>query len=186
MGRTLLPLAPASRRWSWLREPAPLWLLTHRRSYPWLVVGTTCIAAFIGQVDASIVQLALPDLERAFGAHLDTVCWVVIAYVLAFAAALPVFARLAENGGRKLMYMLGFFGFGVWSALCGLAPGIDWLIGFRVLQGISGAMLGPTASSSWSPLRDRRGGGRQWGSSPRRRRSVSAPGRCSVDCCSVR
>jgi hypothetical protein len=45
-----------------------------------LVAGTVCIGGFIGQVDASIVQLALPTLERVFDAHLDTVSWVAVAY----------------------------------------------------------------------------------------------------------
>ena len=125
-----------------LREPAPAPFLTRLSSYPWLVVGTTCIAAFIGQVDASIVQLALPALERVFDARLHVVSWTAVGYVLAFACFLPVFARLAEIAGRKLMYLVGFALFGLSSALCGLAPSLPWLIAFRVLQGVSGAMLG--------------------------------------------
>ena len=95
------------------REPAPARLLLRRPYYPWLVVGTTCIAAFIGQVDASIVQLALPTLGRAFDAQLDKVSWVAVGYVLAFASVLPVFARIAEISGRKRMYLLGFALFGL-------------------------------------------------------------------------
>lgn len=124
------------------REPPPASSIVQLTYYPWLVVGTTCIAAFIGQIDASIVQLALPRMELAFGAQLHTVSWVAIGYVLGFASILPVFARLAEMVGRKLMYLLGFALFAVASALCGLAPSLPWLITFRVLQGFSGAMLG--------------------------------------------
>jgi EmrB/QacA subfamily drug resistance transporter len=111
-------------------------------SYPWLVVFTACIGAFAGQVDASIVQLSLPALERAFDAQLDQVTWVAIAYSLGFAAMLPVYARLAEMAGRKLMYLSGFALFGLFSAACGFAPSLSWLILFRALQGISGALLG--------------------------------------------
>ena len=68
--------------------------------------------------------------------------WVAVGYVLAFASILPVFARIAEIAGRKLMYLLGFALFGIASMLCGLAPDLPLLILFRVLQGISGAMLG--------------------------------------------
>jgi MFS family permease len=82
-------------------EPAPAPFLSRRASYPWLVVGTVCIGAFIGQVDASIVQLAMPALEDSFDAPLHAVSWVAVGYVLAYAAALPMFARLAEIGGRK-------------------------------------------------------------------------------------
>jgi EmrB/QacA subfamily drug resistance transporter len=123
-------------------EPPPAAFLAAKPYYPWLVVGTTCLAAFVGQVDASIVQLALPTLEHAFDARLSAVSWVAIAYVLAFAAILPVFARLAETAGRKTMYLAGFAMFGLASAACGLAPSLGWLIAFRALQGASGAMLG--------------------------------------------
>jgi EmrB/QacA subfamily drug resistance transporter len=125
-----------------LQEPAPVGFLTRLGAYPWLVVCTTCLGAFAGQVDASIVQLGLPALEQAFDATLDQVSWVAVAYSLSFAAVLPVYARLAEIAGRKLMYLLGFALFGLFSALCGFAPSLPWLITFRVLQGISGALLG--------------------------------------------
>ena len=123
-------------------EPAPAPFLERLSSYPWLVVGTVCIGAFIGQVDASIVQLAMPTFEDAFDAPLHAVSWVAVGYVLAFAAALPVFARLAEIGGRKALYLAGFALFGLFSALCGLAPNLRLLIVFRILQGASGAALG--------------------------------------------
>ncbi len=123
-------------------EPAPLKYIAARRYYPWIVVGATCIGAFIGQIDASIVQLALPTLERVFDARLGAVSWVAIGYSVAFASILPVFARLAEIFGRKLLYLMGFLLFTVASALCGLSPDLPQLIAFRVLQGIGGAMLG--------------------------------------------
>ena len=89
-------------------EPAPAAFITRRSYYPWLVVGTTCIATFNGQLDASIVQLALPALEHQFQARLSAVSWVAIGHQLAFAALLPVFARLAEVAGRKTMFLIGF------------------------------------------------------------------------------
>lgn len=125
-----------------LPEPQPAPSLARLPSYPWLVAGAVCIGAFIGQVDASIIQLALPTLETAFDAPIDAVSWVAIAYVLAFACALPVFARLAEIAGRKALYLSGFALFGLWSAFCGFAPDLKWMIAFRLLQGASGAMLG--------------------------------------------
>ncbi|MBV8400137.1 MAG: MFS transporter [Acetobacteraceae bacterium] len=129
------------RRFSF-REPAPIPALTRLAAYPWLVVFTTCLAAFAGQIDASIVQLGLPTLEREFDARLDEVSWVAVAYSLSFAAVLPVYARLAEIAGRKLMFVSGFALFAVFSALCGFAPSLPWLIVFRALQGMSGALLG--------------------------------------------
>jgi EmrB/QacA subfamily drug resistance transporter len=116
--------------------------LTRLAAYPWLVVSVACLGAFAGQIDASIVQLSLPNLESAFDSPLNEVSWVAVAYSLAFAATLPIYARLAEIAGRKLMYILGFALFGLFSALCGLAVDLPSLIAFRVLQGVSGALLG--------------------------------------------
>jgi MFS family permease len=125
-----------------LPEPAAAPFFERRPSYPWFVVATVCIGAFIGQVDESIVQLAMPSFEDAFDAPLDAVSWVAVAYVLAYAAVLPAFSRLAEIAGRKTLYLCGFALFGLSSALCGLAPDLPLLIAFRVLQGIGGSMLG--------------------------------------------
>ena len=125
-----------------LPEPAPAQFFERRPSYPWFIVATVCIGGFIGQVDASIVQLAMPSFEDAFDAPLDAVSWIAVAYVLAFAAVLPAFGRLAEIAGRKTLYLCGFALFGVFSALCGLAPNLPSLIVFRVLQEIGGSMLG--------------------------------------------
>jgi EmrB/QacA subfamily drug resistance transporter len=135
------PIAEHSRH-PLLPEPPPVRALTQLAAYPWLVVCVACLGAFAGQVDASIVQLSLPNLESAFDSPLNEVGWVAVAYSLSFAAVLPIFARLAEIAGRKLMYILGFALFGLFSALCGLAVDLPWLIAFRVLQGVSGALLG--------------------------------------------
>jgi MFS family permease len=116
-------------------------LFTRWRSYPWLIVGVTCIGAFMGQVDASIVQLALPTLGRVFDCTLESVSWVALAYLLGVAAFLPIFAQLCQMFGRKLLYIIGFVVFTGASALCGFAPDLATLIAFRFLQGFGGAML---------------------------------------------
>ena len=128
-------------------EPAPAEFLVRRPEYPWWVVGVTCIGAFIGQLDASIVQLALPHLREVFHTGLDGVSWVSLAYLLAFASTLPIFGRLCELFGRKLLYLVGFAVFSVASALCGCADDLGELVAFRVLQGIGGAMLGANSIS---------------------------------------
>jgi len=114
-------------------EPAAAKFLEHRASYPWMVVDTVCIGAFIGQVDASIAQLAMPTLADTFE-PLHAVSWVAIGYMLAFASSLPLFARLAAIGGRKTLYLLGFALFALFSALCALAPSLPVLIILRLLQ----------------------------------------------------
>jgi EmrB/QacA subfamily drug resistance transporter len=122
-------------------EPAPAQFIVRQPYYPWLVVGTACMAGLIGQLDASIVQLILPTLEHDFQARLNAVSWVAVAYTLASASSLPVLARLAAMTGRKLMFLAGFLLFMLASALCGLAADLTQLIAFRTLQGIGGAML---------------------------------------------
>lgn len=123
-------------------EPPPAAFLARQSFHPWLVVAVTCIGAFIGQVDASIVQLALPTLQWAFKATVNDARWVAIAYLLAFAACLPVFARLCEMFGRKLLYLAAFALFGAASLMCGLAQDLPTLIAWRVLQGVGGSLLG--------------------------------------------
>lgn len=109
--------------------------------YRWLVVGTVCIGAFMGQLDASIAQLVLPVLERDFHRHLSDISWVALAYTLTLAVLLPVFGRLADLYGRKTLYTAGFLVFILGSGLCGAAPGLPSLIGFRVLQAVGAALL---------------------------------------------
>ena len=123
-------------------EPPPRARLTRLPFYPWLIVGVTCIGGFMGQVDASIVQLALPTLGRVFDSTLESVSWVALAYLLGVAAFMPIFGQLCQIFGRKLLYIIGFVVFTGASALCGLAPDLPTLIAFRFLQGFGGAMLG--------------------------------------------
>jgi MFS family permease len=106
------------------------------------VVGVTCIGGLLGQLDDSIVQLALPALKVAYSVSVDDVRWVAIAYLLAYAGCLPLFDRVCEIFGRKLLYILGFALFTVASLLCGLAPDLPSLIVFRTVQGIGGSLLG--------------------------------------------
>lgn len=124
-----------------LTEPRPLTSLTRLSFYPWLIVGTVCVGAFLGQLDASIAGLVLPTLEETFSAPVASVTWVAIAYLVTLAAFVVPFGRLADLAGRKLLYTAGFGVFIVGSALCGFAPNLGWLIAFRVLQAIGAAML---------------------------------------------
>lgn len=123
------------------REPPPLRSVASLKSYRWFVVGTVCIGAVMGQVDASMTQVLLPRLEVEFDARLSSVSWVAVAYLLALASFMPIFGRLSDMFGRKLLYTAGFVLFIAGSALCGYATTLPWLIFFRVLQAIGGALI---------------------------------------------
>lgn len=128
-----------------IAEPKPAVFLTRQPYYPWLIVGVCCTGTLLAQLDASIVQLALPTLKQTFDVSVDEVRWIAIAYPLLYASFLAVFGRVCEIYGRKLIYLSGFALFTLGSLLSGLASGIEWLIGFRVIQGLGGAMLGANA-----------------------------------------
>lgn len=135
---------PPFRWWHVIRgiEPPPAAFLARQPFYPWLAVAVTCIGTFIAQLDASIVQLALPTLKQTFDVSVNDVRWVAVAYLLTCAAFLPVFGRLCEMYGRKLLFLVGFAVFATASLLCGFVSDLVWLVVFRILQGIGGAMLG--------------------------------------------
>ena len=126
-------------------EPPPLQAVARLASYRWIVVATVCVGAFMGQVDASLTQMLLPRLERDFHAPLSTVSWVAVAYILTMASFMPIFGRLADMIGRKLLYTGAFLLFVIGSGLCGFAPDLPTLIAFRIVQGIGAALM--TANS---------------------------------------
>jgi len=107
----------------------------------WLVLVTVCIGAFMNQLDASIVTVAFPTLQRSFHAGLGSVTWVGLSYLLVLVGLVTGVGRMADMVGRKLLYMYGFIVFIIGSALCALAPSLLALDGFRVLQGVGAAMI---------------------------------------------
>lgn len=104
-------------------------------------MGTVCIGAFMGQLDASIVTVALPTLRHEFHTGIGAVEWVALAYLLVLVSSVVAVGRLADTVGRKLLYTYGFGVFIAGSALCGLAPSLWLLVGARVLQAAGAAML---------------------------------------------
>jgi EmrB/QacA subfamily drug resistance transporter len=108
---------------------------------PWLTVATVSVGAFMGQLDASIVNLAYPDLQRAFGASLGAVQWVGLSYLLVLVGAVAAVGRLADTLGRKALYTYGFLVFAVGSGLCALAPSLVTLDVFRAMQAVGAVLL---------------------------------------------
>jgi EmrB/QacA subfamily drug resistance transporter len=120
-------------------------------SAPWLAVGTVCVGAFMGQLDASIVSTALIPLRSNFHASIAAVEWVVLVYVLVLAGTVAAVGKIADRIGRKLLYTYGFGIFVVGSAACALAPSLGLLVVARVVQAIGAVML---QANSYALIRD--------------------------------
>lgn len=121
-------------------RPRPRFVREHPQA-GWLAVTTVCFGAFMGQLDASVVTLTFPALQQEFHAPLAAVQWVSLAYLLGLVGLLVAVGQVADAVGRKMMYLQGFALFTAASAACGLAPGLGWLVVFRLLQAFGAAML---------------------------------------------
>ncbi len=106
-----------------------------------LAVAAVCVGAFMGQLDASIVTLAFPALERSFHTGVASVSWVGLSYLLVLVATVAAVGRFADMVGRKLLYLYGFVIFIAGSVLCAAAPSLLALDAFRAVQAVGAAML---------------------------------------------
>lgn len=111
------------------------------KSHQWLILVLISLAAFMGALDATIVNISLPTISKYFHCDVATVSWVAMAYFLVLSSTLITFGRVADIRGYKKIYLSGFAIFSLGSLLCGLSSTIYLLIGFRVLQGVGAAML---------------------------------------------
>jgi MFS family permease len=98
-------------------------------------------------LDVSIVNVALPSIERELGASAATVQWVVSGYALTMGLVLVAAGRLGDTLGRRRMFLIALSGFVVASALSGAAPSMGLLIAARLVQGVAGGMLIPQNSA---------------------------------------
>jgi EmrB/QacA subfamily drug resistance transporter len=116
-----------------------------RFAYKWVVTLVVIFGAFMSILDQTIVNIAIPRLQTAFGANLNGVQWVLTAYILTQGVVTPTTAFFADRFGTKRFYIIALTIFTASSALCGLAWSLPVLIFFRVLQGVGGACLFPLA-----------------------------------------
>jgi EmrB/QacA subfamily drug resistance transporter len=137
-------MADAPWTWTWDRlliEPRRPEFIREDPNAHWFAVAAVCVGALMGQLDASIVTVALPTLAHSFHASVGAVTWVGLSYLLVLVATVTAVGRFADMWGRKLLYVYGFALFVVASAACGLAPDLAALCGFRALQAVGAAML---------------------------------------------
>src|SRR2546423_311181 len=101
------------------------------------------LAAFMNLLDVSIVNIAIPSIQRDLNASYADVQWALAGYTLAYALVLITGGRLGATFGRKRLFLIGVTGFTIMSALCGAAQSPGQLIAFRVVQGAMGAIMVP-------------------------------------------
>ena len=109
----------------------------------WRALAVCLIAGFMTLLDVSIVNVALPAMQRGVGASSAELSWVVSGYALTFGLVLVASGRLGDDRGRKKMFLLALALFTLTSAAAGLAPNAETLVAARLLQGAAGGMLNP-------------------------------------------
>jgi EmrB/QacA subfamily drug resistance transporter len=126
-------------------EVVPAHELSHARRN--LILAICCTSLFIVGLDTTIVNVALPSIGRDLHSGVSGLQWVIDAYILVMASLLMLSGSTADRIGRRRTFQAGLAVFAVASLLCSLAPGLGWLVAFRMLQGIGGSMLNPVALS---------------------------------------
>jgi EmrB/QacA subfamily drug resistance transporter len=116
-----------------------------RLDYKWRAAIVVSIGLFMAILDNTIVSVALPQMQSYFHTDRETINWVATGYFLAQAAIIPITGYLSDRIGTKTVFLTALAFFTIGSGLCAVAPNEHVLIGFRVLQGIGGGALFPTA-----------------------------------------
>jgi EmrB/QacA subfamily drug resistance transporter len=112
-----------------------------------LILGVCSMSLLIVGLDATIVNVALPAIHRSLHGSLSGLQWIIDAYTLVLASLLMLSGSTADRLGRRRVFQTGLVLFSLGSLACALAPSLDALVGFRVLQAIGGAMLSPATMS---------------------------------------
>jgi EmrB/QacA subfamily drug resistance transporter len=113
----------------------------------WWTLGAMCFALFMIMLDNTVVNVALPSIQRDLGSSLSGLEWTVNGYTLAFAVLLATGGRLGDIFGRRRIFILGVILFTVSSATAGLAPDTTSLVASRITQGLGAALMMPATLS---------------------------------------
>ncbi|MBV9205648.1 MAG: MFS transporter [Actinobacteria bacterium] len=112
-----------------------------------LVLVICCFSLFIVGLDSTIVNVALPSIGRGLHASVAGLQWTIDGYTLVLASLLMLSGATADRVGRRRVFQTGLAVFTVGSGLCSLAPSLEWLVVFRMVQAVGGSMLNPVAMS---------------------------------------
>ena len=128
-------------------------LMETQQARPGLVLAVSSLAAFLAFLDVTIVNIAFPAITASFPtASLAGLSWVFTAYNVVFAALLIPAGRLADQLGRRRVFLAALVLFGLASAACALAPTAGWLVAARVLQAVAAALLAPSSLALLLPV----------------------------------
>jgi DHA2 family multidrug resistance protein len=114
---------------------------------PWIIALVVTMGTFMEVLDTSIANAALPHIAGSLSASQDESTWVLTSYLVANAIILPISGWISSVLGRKNFYLGSVILFTIFSACCGIAPTLAMLVGFRVLQGLSGGGLQPSVQA---------------------------------------
>ena len=112
-------------------------------NYRWAASGIIALGSIASILSSTVVNVAVPTLERVFNAPLTDVQWVATGYLLGLSAVIPVSGWVSDRFGTKRTYLVTLAVFVVTSLLCGFARSVQLEVGFRVLQGLAGGMVMP-------------------------------------------
>jgi EmrB/QacA subfamily drug resistance transporter len=124
-----------------------LHVLLAEENRKWITLAAVSFGLFMIMLDNTVVNVALPTMQRDLHVKISQLEWVVIAYALTFAALLITGGKLADLYGRRRIFVVGLAIFTLSSLACGLAPSAGFLIGARGVQGIGAALMNPATLS---------------------------------------
>ncbi|MGW4687117.1 MFS transporter [Streptomyces sp. NPDC004244] len=112
-----------------------------------LVLAICCTSLLMVSLDSTVLNVALPSMRRELGASVSGMQWTIDAYTVVLASLLILAGSTADRIGRRRVFAAGLVLFTAGSLLCSLAPGLHWLVPFRMVQAAGGSMLNPVAMS---------------------------------------
>src|ERR1700745_2199336 len=112
-----------------------------------LVLAICCMSILVVGLDVTALNVALPSIQKDFGASVSGAQWTIDAYTLVIACLLMLSGSTGDRLGRRRTFQGGPPPFTAGSLLCSVAPGLGWLIAFRGVQAVGGSMLNPVAMS---------------------------------------
>src|SRR5919109_64648 len=113
----------------------------------WWTLGSVAFGLFMIMLDNTVVNVALPSIQRDLGTDLSELEWIVTGYALTFAALMLIGGKVADAYGRRLIFVLGIAIFTLASLWCGLAGSGSMLITARIVQGVGAALMNPATLS---------------------------------------